>query len=100
MLTTVLIYLFISIYLDELLDGGGLLELNLGDSSDGEQVLETVGDGVGRRGHSRVADGQRKCSHIGNTSHELFAEVLWFDVQDGWREDGTGIVDLHENKLI
>lgn len=90
----------ISIYLDELLDGLSLLELNLGDGGDGEQIPETVGDGVGRGSHSWVADSQRQSSYVGNTSQELITKVLGFDVQDGWGEDGARIVDLNRNKLV
>lgn len=81
-------------YLDELLDSGSLLELDLRDGSQGQQVLETVGDGVRRRGDGRVADGQREGGHVGHASLELGAQVLGLDVQDFWREDGARVVHL------
>lgn len=87
------------IYLDELLDGLSLLELNLGDGGDGEQVLESVDNGVRSRGHSWVTNGQRQRSYISNTSHELLAKIFRLDVQDSWREDGAGIVDLYKKVM-
>lgn len=81
--------------LDELLDGGGLLELHVGDGGDGQQVLETVGDGV-RRGRERgVAHGERGGGHVGHSLHELGAEVLRLDVEDGGSEDGARVVHLN-----
>lgn len=86
-------------HLDELLDGGSLLELDLRDGGDGQQVLEPVGDGVRRGGHGGVAHGQREGGHVGHSLLELSAQVLGLDVQDGRREDGTRVVHLSGDKL-
>lgn len=81
-------------YLDELLDGSGLLEFNLGDGSNGEQVLESVGDGVGYGSHGGVTHSQREGSYVGHSLQELSTEILWLDVQDSWREDGARVIHL------
>jgi hypothetical protein len=81
-------------YLDVLLDGGSLLELNLGDGSKGQQVLEAVGDGVWRGRERGVAHGQRHGGHVGYSLHELGAQIFRADVQDRGCEDGAGVIHL------
>lgn len=83
-------------YLDKLLDSGGFLELDFGDRSNCEQVLEPVRDRVRRGRDRRVPDGQRQRGHVRHSREELLAEVLWLDVQDGRCENGARVVHLTE----
>lgn len=54
--------------LQELLDSGRLLELNVGDRCDGKHVLEAVDDGVWSGGYGGVADSQ---THGGQATNSL-----------------------------
>lgn len=82
--------------LDELLDGVGFLELNLGDGSDSQEVLESVGNGVRGRSHSRVSNSQREGGNIGYSLLELGTQVLGLDVKDSRSKDGARVIDLQK----
>ena len=86
--------------LEELLEGLGLLELDVGGGGDGQQVLESVGDGVRRRRHGRVADLQRDGGNVGHAAHELGAQVLGLDVQNVRAEDAAAVVHLLDGQAV
>merc|ERR1719215_2113584 len=60
----------------ELLEHLSLLEGDLGDGSDGQEVLHAVGDAVRSRGHGGVTDGETHGGDIGDSGHELVLDVV------------------------
>ena len=100
----------------ELLDGLGLLEGDLGLCGNCQQILHAVHDAVGHGRHGGVPgrggvrdageiritnsllDGQRDGSHVPDTGGELLEEVGVRDVQDLGVEDAAAVVHLHEER--
>merc|ERR1719493_336610 len=70
----------------KLLELLSLLEGDLSDSSNGQEVLHTIGDTVRSTGHGGVANGQAHSCNIGHTSTESLLDVLISNVQDLWAE--------------
>merc|ERR1712111_131951 len=85
---------------EELLEHLSLLEGDLGDGSDGQEVLHTIGDAVRSRGNGWVANLQTYGSNIGDSGHELVLDVIISDVQDLGAEHGSLIIDLLDNQSV
>ena len=77
-----------------------LLEGDVGDSGEGQAVLETVDDAVRHRSHGRVLDGQGEGCHAGDSAHELGLQVGLGDVEDGRVENGARVVDLLNGESV
>merc|ERR1719251_423692 len=84
----------------ELLKHLSLLEGDLGDGSDGQEVLHTVGNAVRSRSYCGVSNGETHSGHIGDSGHELVLDILVGDVQDGGVEHGSLVVHLLDNQTV
>ena len=85
---------------NEGLDGLGLLEGDIGDGSNSQHVLKSVGQRVGDGSESWVVDGQRDGSDIANSRKETLAELLGGHVQNFWSVEGSIIVNLANDQSI
>jgi len=77
-----------------------LLEGVFGADGDGDEVLETVHDGVRDRGHGRIADLKTKSSDVGNTLGDNSTNVIKSHIENLALIDNTVIINNTGNKTI
>lgn len=79
---------------------GGTLELVLGSERDVEEVLVGVDERVHDRSNGGDTSSERKSGNGLDTRRELGKEGRLLNVEDGWREDGTVVIDLNNRHTV